>query len=137
MMLETNDLHQSRVIKKDVKNVHECEHVLIVAFDRQRLSFVGFPSMRSVHSDCLVNAVIFSTGNRVSLHFERRQHTSIDQPCFNKVYISYSCDDRNNNVHSAMNEVNAMFARLMEVAATLKLRESNILAAADIPILDK
>lgn len=114
---QTNELHQSRIFQREVKNVHETEvgdcGVLVVVYERQRLGFAGFPSNKNVHSDCYLNTAVFPIGSRVHVHFERRQMA--DGLCFNKVYISYDHDarDARDDVHVAMDEINAIFERLV------------------------
>ena len=121
--METNESHQSRILKRDVKNMHEAHGAddgalaLIVVYDRQRLSFVGFPSTTSIHSDCYVNAVVFPISNKVSLHFERREYP--DQTFANKVFISFTRDDRGGSGSTPSEDINAIYARLMQIAAEM------------------
>lgn len=133
-VLETNGLHQSRAYKKDLRGVHEAGMLsapmpsaapslaLVVAYDRQRLSFAGFPATRQPHDDCFVNAVVLPITGRMSLHFESR--VPFSSKCDdvnkartnNKIFVSLNHDTRSVDAVHAMKEANALLERLFSVA---------------------
>ena len=148
-VLETNDQHQSRTYRKDLRGVHEAgmgfgfydespsssslpSVALVVAYDRQRLSFAGFPATRHPHSDCFVNAVVLPITGRMSLHFETRaplvsacgggDGTTANHGTKNKVFVSLNHDTRSVDAAHTMKEANALLERVFSVAATLSFR---------------
>jgi hypothetical protein len=119
MTQHTNDLHQSKIFKKEVKNVHETDgNALVLVFDRHKMSFAGFPSDKNVHGNSYVNTVVFPIGACVQVHFERRECVDTAQ-YFNKVFIGYDRGMRDEDVRRSMKDINFIFERLVSGADSL------------------
>lgn len=93
IIYQNYDNTETRVFRKvPVSSVYN-NHVLKVAFQRQKLSIINVPSNTAYKEIYTVNHLIFRITNRIFLNMlVKRSNTATDHVSYN-VYVNYNHDD--------------------------------------------
>ncbi len=106
--------NETKVFRKKPMNVdyNDKQHLLLLAFNKNKLTMLNFPSTKNINQTNYSKALIFRISNRIYLNFVISiNEDMVDQKTYN-IYINYNHDS---NVDLPL--INSSINKILEIIA--------------------